>query len=235
MVPQVFAPGDGTGLYECMLQAKEEGKIRHIGVTAHLINVAFDLVKSGLYETLQFPFSYLSGERELELVRMCNEANMGYVVMKGMAGGLITRSDAAMAFTSQYDVLPIWGVQKMSELEEWLGYNTSSPSMTAETEEFIASARAELAGDFCRGCGYCMPCSVDIVINQCARMSLMLRRTSSTGWLSEHWQEEMEKIENCIDCGLCESRCPYQLKIPELLRKNLVDYRAVIAGEVKVQ
>ena len=234
MVPRVFAPGDGTGLYECMLQAKEQGKIRHIGVTAHLINVAFELVESGLYETLQFPFSYLSGPREVELVQACNAANMGFVVMKGMAGGLITRSDAAMAFVSQHDVLPIWGVQKMSELDEWLSYMERTPQMTSEMTEFIEGERAELAGDFCRGCGYCLPCSAGIQINQCARMSLMLRRTPSASWLSERWQGEMDKIEDCTACGLCESRCPYQLKIPALLRKNLADYRAVLAGEVEV-
>lgn len=233
-VPQVYAPGDGTGLYECMLEAKEQGKIRHIGVTAHLLNVAFELVESGLYETLQFPFSYLSGQREVDLVQACKQANMGFVVMKGMAGGLITRSDAAMAFTAQYDVMPIWGIQKMSELEEWLSYNENTPELTPELEAFIEGERAELAGDFCRGCGYCMPCSVGITINQCARMSLMLRRAPSAAWTTDFWQAEMEKIDECIDCGVCLSRCPYQLQIPDLLRKNLADYREVLAGNVVV-
>ena len=234
MVDRVYAPGDGTGMYECMVQAKEEGKIRHIGVTAHLINVAFDLVASGLYETLQFPFSYLSSEREFELVRACNQANMGFVVMKGMAGGLITHSDAAMAFVAQHDVLPIWGIQKMSELEEWLGYIGNQPAMTSELEAFIEQERAELAGDFCRGCGYCLPCAAGIAINQCARMSLMLRRTPSAGWLGDTWRAEMDRIEECNECGQCERRCPYQLKIPKLLRKNLDDYRSVLAGETQV-
>lgn len=221
-------------MYECMLEAKEQGKIRHIGVTAHLLNVAFELVESGLYETLQFPFSYLSGSREVELVQKCKEANMGFVVMKGMAGGLITRAEAAMAFTSQYDVMPIWGIQKQEELQEWLSFNQNTPVMTPELEAFIAQEREELAGDFCRGCGYCMPCTVGITINQCARMSLMLRRAPSAAWTTEHWQAEMEKIDKCVDCGVCMDRCPYQLQIPTLLRKNLADYRAVIAGEVEV-
>lgn len=233
-VGQVWRPGDGSGMYECMLEAKEQGKIRHIGVTAHLLNVAFELVESGLYETLQFPFSYLSGSREVELVQKCKEANMGFVVMKGMAGGLITRAEAAMAFTSQYDVMPIWGIQKQEELQEWLSFNQNTPVMTPELEAFIAQEREELAGDFCRGCGYCMPCTVGITINQCARMSLMLRRAPSAAWTTEHWQAEMEKIDKCVDCGVCMDRCPYQLQIPTLLRKNLADYRAVIAGEVEV-
>ncbi|MBO4365574.1 MAG: aldo/keto reductase [Eggerthellaceae bacterium] len=233
-VSQVWHPGDGTGMYECMLEAKRQGKIRHIGVTAHLLNVAFDLVESGLYETLQFPFSYLSNEREIELVRACNEANMGFVCMKGMAGGLITHSDAAMAFMAEHDVLPIWGIQRMSELDEWLSYNQSMPSMTSELRGFIECERTELAGDFCRGCGYCKPCPQGIVINACARMSLMIRRAPSSKWLSEHWQAEMEKVNDCIDCGTCMSRCPYQLDIPTLMRKNLEDYHAILAGEVTV-
>ena len=90
-------------------------------------------------------------------------------------------------------------------------------------------------GDFCRGCGYCMPCTVGIEINNCNRMSLMLRRAPSASWLSEHWQAEMEKIENCIGCGACLSKCPYELNIPELLKKNLEDYREVLAGRRSVQ
>lgn len=234
-VNQCYAPGDGTGMYECMLEAKAQGKIRHIGVTAHKLEIAFDCVRSGLYETLQFPFSYLSSEREVELVQACREAGMGFIAMKGLAGGLIRNSKAAMAYMLQFDnVLPIWGVQRMSELEEWLAFMDAEPSMDEETRIYIEKERAELAGDFCRGCGYCMPCPAGIMINQCARMSLMLRRAPSAGWLSEDMQAEMKKIENCLNCGKCRSRCPYELNTPELLRKNLEDYKKVLAGEAAV-
>lgn len=234
-VNQCYAPGDGTGMYECMLEAKAQGKIRHIGVTAHKLEVAFDCVKSGLYETLQFPFSYLSSEREVMLVEACKEANMGFIAMKGLAGGLIHNARAAMAYMTQFDnVLPIWGIQRMSELEEWLAFMEEAPAFDGEIKAYIERERAELAGDFCRGCGYCMPCPAGIVINQCARMSLMLRRAPSAGWLSEEMQAEMKKIENCLNCGVCRTRCPYELNTPELLRKNLEDYRRVLAGEVTV-
>ena len=85
-------------MYECMLEAKEQGKIRHIGVTSHKLDVAKECIESGLYETLQFPFSYISTEKELELVRMCKEHNMGFIAMKGLAGGLINNSRAAFAY-----------------------------------------------------------------------------------------------------------------------------------------
>lgn len=234
-VDQCYRPGDGTGMYECMQKAKEEGKIRHIGVTAHKLEVAFECVESGLYETLQYPFSYLAAPREVELVNLCKEKNMGFIAMKGLAGGLITNSKAAMAFMTQYEnVLPIWGIQRESELKEWLSYMENTPQLDDAICAFIEKEKAELMGEFCRGCGYCMPCPKGIMINQCARMSLMLRRAPSAGWLSENMQQEMKKIEDCVKCGACMKKCPYSLNTPELLKKNYEDYKRVLAGEVSV-
>ncbi|MBR5418346.1 MAG: aldo/keto reductase [Clostridiales bacterium] len=223
--------GEGDELYEAMKEAKKQGKIRHIGITAHKIGVAEDIVKSGLYETLQFPFSYLASARDIQLVKDCAAANMGFIAMKGLSGGLLTNSEACMAFMNDYDVLPIWGVQRESELDEWLSFFEKDIRMTDEIRDFIENDRKELLGEFCRGCGYCMPCTVDITINQCARMSQMIRRAPSQNWLTDHWVNEMMKIEDCVDCGLCKTRCPYELDIPNLLRKNLVDYKEILAGK----
>lgn len=232
---QCYRPGDGTGMYECMVEAKAQGKIRHIGLTNHILKVAHEAIDSGLYETLQFPFSYLATEKELELVEKCKEANMGFIAMKGLAGGLITNSAAAYAYIAQFDnVLPIWGIQREAELDEWLSYMDHSPTMTPELEAFIAKEKTELSGDFCRGCGYCMPCPQGIIINQCARMSLMLRRAPTANSLNQWTQASMEAIENCLDCGQCKSKCPYGLDTPALLRKNLADYRRVMSGKVSV-
>ena len=222
-------PGDGSGLYECMLEAKAQGKIRHIGITNHRLHVAEEAVRSGLYETLQFPFSYLASDKEASLVELCKEENVGFICMKALCGGLITRSDAAYAYLAQYEnTLPIWGIQKESELDEFLSYQDNAPTMTGEIADFIEEERKALAGDFCRGCGYCMPCPADIKINNAARTSLLLRRSPSANWLTPAWQAEMEKIENCLNCGQCMSRCPYGLNTPELLRKNLEDYRTFL-------
>ena len=233
---QCYRPGDGTGMYECMEELKKEGKIRHIGITAHKLYIAEEAIESGLYETLQYPFSYLSSEKELALVKKCKEANMGFIAMKGLAGGLINRSEAAMAFMTQFDnVLPIWGIQKEKELEEWLAFMEETPAMTEELRTYIEKEQKELTGAFCRGCGYCMPCPAGIMINQCARMSLMLRRAPSKAWLTPEMQAEMKKIEGCLHCNQCMSKCPYELNTPELLQKNYEDYKKVLAGEVKVQ
>lgn len=161
---------------------------------------------------------------------------MGFIAMKGLAGGLIHNSRAAMAFMTQFDnVLPIWGIQKMEELEEWLVFMEETPVYDEELRAYVEQEKKELSGDFCRGCGYCMPCPAGIMINNCARMSLMLRRAPSKAWLTEEMQAEMAKIKNCLNCRQCVSKCPYELNTPELLRKNLEDYRKVLAGEVKVQ
>ena len=233
---QCYRPGDGTGMYECMEELKKEGKIRHIGITAHKLYIAEEAVESGLYETLQYPFRYLSSEKEIALVKKCKEANMGFIAMKGLAGGLINRSEAAMAFMSQFDnALPIWGIQKEKELEEWLSYMAETPTMNEELTAYIEKEQKELTGEFCRGCGYCMPCPAGIMINQCARMSLMLRRAPSKAWLTPQMQAEMKKIEVCLHCNQCMKKCPYELNTPELLKKNYEDYKKVLAGEVKVQ
>ncbi len=229
-------PGDGTGLYEAMLEAKAQGKIRHIGITNHRLNVAEEAVKSGLYETLQFPFCYLATEKDIALVNLCKEHNVGFIAMKGLSGGLINKSNAAYAWMTQFDnVVPIWGVQRENELDEFISYFENEPSIDdEEIKAIIDKDRKELIGNFCRACGYCMPCPMGIEINSCARMSQLIRRSPSANWLSEKSQAMMMNIENCIECGQCKSKCPYGLDTPALLKLNLEDYKNILSGKVTV-
>ena len=233
--PFVPKPGDESGLYDAALEAKRQGKIRHIGITNHRLAVAGEAIESGLYETLQFPFSYISGEKELELVEACRRANMGFIAMKSLSGGLISNAAAAYAFAAQFDnVVPIWGVQRESELKDFLACIDEPPAMTDELRAVIEKDRAELGGDFCRGCGYCLPCPQGIEIFTCARMSLLIRRAPSAMQLTPESQAKMKKIENCLNCGQCAARCPYGLDTPALLEKNYEDYKRILAGEVSV-
>ncbi len=225
-------PGDGSGLYEAALEAKEQGKIRHIGITTHRFEVALEAIASGLYETLQFPLCYLATEKDLAVVQACKEAGMGFIAMKGLSGGLITNSAAAYAWLDQFDhVLPIWGVQRERELDEFLSYIQTPPVLTQEIKALIDRDRAQLQGEFCRGCGYCMPCPVGIEINNCARMSLMIRRAPTEAWTDEKGQERMHKIKDCLNCGACKAKCPYGLDTPKLLRDNYRDFLEVLAGK----
>lgn len=222
-------PGDESGLYDAILKAKEQGKVRHIGITNHRLSVAKEAITSGLYETMQFPFCYLATEADMEIVSLCKEETMGFIAMKALSGGLITDSALAYAYLAQFDhVAPIWGVQRESELDEFLSYQENPPVLTEEMKAQIERDRIELSGEFCRGCGYCMPCPAGIEINNCARMSLMLRRAPKSEYLTEEWQEKMKKIEGCLECGQCMTKCPYGLKTPELLKKNYEDFKTFL-------
>ena len=222
-------PGDGTGLYEAMLEAKAQGLIRHIGITNHRLKVAMEAAESGLYETIQFPFSYLATEKEQELVKLCEERGIGFIAMKALSGGLITHAAAAYAYLAQFpNVLPIWGIQKEKELDEFIEYNNHPPVMKDEITAIIDHDRRELGKDFCRGCGYCLPCPANIDIPTSARMSLMIRRAPVSVYLNSEWQEKMRRIEDCIHCDHCKSHCPYGLDTPQLLQENWVDYQNFI-------
>ena len=223
-------PKDGSGLYEAMLEAKEKGMVRHIGITNHRLFIAREAIASGNFETLQFPFCYLTTEKELGLVEDCEKADMGYIAMKGLSGGLLNNAEACYAFMQEYPhVVPIWGIQHEWELDQWLELTERTPRLTPELRAVIEADRKDLAGSFCRSCGYCLPCAAGIDIPQAARMSALLRRSPYQPYMSDAWHEKMHQIENCVHCGACKSRCPYGLDTPNLLVEMLKDYDAFYA------
>ena len=229
-----FVPKEDDELFKAMLEAKEKGMVRHIGITTHKITFAHEAIESGLYETLQYPFSYLSGEEEISLVEKCNDLDVGFIAMKAMGGGLITNSKASYAFLNQFDnVLPIWGIQKLSELDEFLSYDENT-ILTDDLKSDIEKDKQELGENFCRGCAYCMPCPEEINISLCARMSLWIRRFPSEPYLTEEYQDMMMKTLDCIECYSCADKCPYELDIPQLLKENYEDYQNVLSGKTKV-
>lgn len=222
---------DPKGIYAAALEAKRRGWIHHIGFTAHQVGIAEQLIDSGMYETCQFPFSYISSERDIALAERCKKAGMGFIAMKGLAGGLLTNVAACQAFMNQHDnVVPIWGIQHKEELDQWLAIAQENPAMTDEIASFIEKERKELAGSFCRGCGYCMPCTVGIKINNAARMNMLLRRSPWQPYMSDEWYAEMQKINDCIECRICTKRCPYGLDTPALLKYMLKDYNEFYAS-----
>lgn len=136
-------PGDGSGLYEAMLEAKAQGKIRHIGITNHRLTVATEAIESGLYETLQFPFCYLATKKDIEVEEACSKAGMGFIAMKALSGGLITDSRAAYAYLAQYpNVLPIWGVQRETEMDEFLSYVENPPVYTKKLKHLLKKRKS---------------------------------------------------------------------------------------------
>ena len=230
-VPEVPDPEDPNGAYAGALEAKRRGWIDHIGVTTHRVDVAEACIASGNFETLQFPFSYISSERDIALAAKCKEAGMGYIAMKGLAGGMLTNVRACHAFMKLYDnVVPIWGIQKLEELEQWLAVAEEDPDMDEELDAFIKQERQELSGSFCRSCGYCMPCPMGIEIRNCARMNMLLRRSPWQQYMTDEWYAKMQKINDCINCRKCVSKCPYGLDQPSLLKYMLKDYNEFYAS-----
>jgi predicted aldo/keto reductase-like oxidoreductase len=224
-------PEDGSGLYEAMQMAQHQGKIRFIGISNHHLGLAREAMESGLYDTLQFPFSYLSDEKEIELVNACKRNNVGFIAMKALSGGLITDIFTARAFMGDFrNVAPIWGIQRMDELDLLIEAMHRPAGLTDLDRARIEADRAELSGDFCRGCGYCTPCPADIQIFICARMSLTTRRMPLSRVLSDEFRGHMEKTKDCTECGACASKCPYGLNPPELLKRNYAEYRVFLAA-----
>ncbi len=219
-------PGGEDGLYDALLSAREKGLIRFIGFSNHRLSRAVDAACSGLYDTVQFPLNTLSSAEDLALAEVCREHDIGLIAMKGLSGGLLTNARAAFAFLRQYEnVLPIWGVQRERELDEFLAYERNPPRLDEALQQAIAKDRAELAGEFCRGCGYCLPCPAGIPINMAARIILLMRRMPSHLYLTPDWRKNMALIEECQECGQCRERCPYGLDPPALLKKNWEEYQ----------
>ncbi len=188
---------DPEGIHQALETARKAGKCRFIGVTSHRRDVAEAAAKTGLYDTVQFPVSHVSPQEDVDLVKLCGDLDVGFIAMKGLSGGLLTNARAAYAFFQQLpNAVPIWGVQKKEELQDFLDCASQGVTMTPELQAEIEKDRKELAGNFCRGCGYCMPCREGIQINTIARLPQLLRRSPWQGYMTEEWAAEMAKVEN---------------------------------------
>lgn len=223
--PELPDVNDSESAYGALLEARRKGAARFIGITCHRLDNAIAAVNSGSYDTVQFPLNPLSSQDDRSLIELCNVHDVGLIAMKALSGGLITNAAYSFAFLRQFDnVLPIWGIQHERELDEFLAMEEHPPLLDESMREAIEVDRRELAGFFCRGCGYCMPCPAGIEINWVARMKLLLRRAPSKGFLSDEWRVKMGRIKACIHCEACRKKCPYQLDVPALLTMNLDDY-----------
>ena len=227
---QLPDPEDPEGAFAAALEMQQKGYIRHIGITNHRPGVARAAIESGNFETLQVPFCSLATDQDLALVEACRQADMGFIAMKGLSGGLLNNAQACYAFMrDQAGVVPIWGIQHEWELDQWLELTERDPGLTPELQAVIDRDRKELAGNFCRSCGYCLPCSAGIDIPQAARMRQLLGRSPYKPYMTDEWYAKMHKIEDCIHCDLCKSRCPFSLDTPALLQKQLAEYDAFYA------
>ncbi len=200
---------DPESAYAGLLEARERGLTRFIGVSCHRLSNALEAARSGRYDTVQFPLSSLSSEDDLALVALCRENDCGLIAMKALSGGLITNAKTSFAFLRQFEnVLPIWGIQHEHELDEFLALEADPPVLDEALWNLIRKDRMELAGMFCRGCGYCMPCPAGIEISWVARMSLLLRRAPSQNFMTDEWRDKMRLVNDCTQCGQCRTQMP---------------------------
>lgn len=220
-------PRDPKSLYGALLEARRKGMVRFLGVTNHRKDVALQAARSGLYDTVQFPFNHLSSAEDVALVEECARLDVGFIAMKALSGGMVSNVAATFAYLRQYGgVLPIWGIQRMEELAEFLALEKDPPAMDDGMRATIETDRKELAGAFCRACGYCLPCPAEIPIPMAARLSFALKRMPWRQFLTPQWKEQMGRIRDCRDCGHCRQHCPYGLDTPALLKRMLAEYEA---------
>ncbi len=223
----LFEPG---GAMEAARKALQAGKIRHIGLSSHNLGVAIQAVKSGLFETIQFPFNYVTREPADELIPLAAERGVGFIGMKPFAGGMLGRADLSIKYVLQYDsVVPDPGIETAEEIEEIVSIVERGDWELSPTElREIDARRDELGTQFCRQCGYCQPCPQEIQISM-----VMITEGMWKLWPREIFMEWMggviETARTCLKCGECESRCPYELPIRDRIDESIAFYDRVAA------
>ncbi len=218
---QVTAPGGALAAAE---KAQREGKIRFIGFTSHSIAVAKDACRTGRFATVQIPFNFIEYDPADELFGIARELDMGIIAMKPLGGGLLERADLCFKFLQQYpEVLPIPGISKTAEIDEILTYYESPAPLTDADQHEIERIRLELGKKFCHRCGYCLPCEQGVRIRDVLIFKSVSRRFDRSTAIALV-KDAMETAENCIECGECVERCPYDLEIPEMLKESFQLY-----------
>ena len=224
-----------NGLYLVFEKAKKAGKIRHIGITSHQMDAAKAEVKTGRFETIMFPFNFITNEPAKELLPLCREQDMGFIVMKPLAGGMLNNATIAFKYLLQFpDVVAIPGIEKIPEIEEIHKIYSGSTKMTAAEKKQMRQMIDELGTRFCRRCDYCQPCAQGIPISMIMTFPTFVKRLPPDWYLkSPMIPDGMAKAANCTECGECEARCPFKLPIREMLKEGYNLYEQVKAAQPK--
>lgn len=213
----VCAPG---GALEALLEAKAAGKIGHIGITLHSADVFRKALELDWVETVMFPYNIVETQAE-ELIKACAEKNIGFICMKPLAGGAIEDAQLAMRFIAHNpDVtVTIPGMAEKKELDQNVASYCDKAPLTQEELEKIEKIRSELGNNFCRRCGYCAPCTVGIGIPAALVAEGYHLRYGLASYAMARYEASGAAASNCVDCGLCEERCPYHLPIRQMLKR----------------
>ena len=218
----VCAPG---GALEALMEAKAAGKVLHLGVTAHSTEVFEKALELPWVETIMFPYNIVESQGT-ELMRQAHEKNIGFICMKPMAGGALEDGRLAIRYiTANPDVtVVIPGMHSPDEVRENVAAVEDSSPLTEEEKAAFEKIRRELGTEFCRRCGYCAPCTVGINIPNVFTFHAYLDRYGLSEWAKDRYASLPVHAGDCVDCGLCETRCPYELPIRQMLKKAAADF-----------
>jgi predicted aldo/keto reductase-like oxidoreductase len=221
---QVAAPG---GALEALMEAKAAGKVRHLGVTAHSLEVFQRALELDWVETIMFPYNIVENQGE-ELMARAKEQNVGFVDMKPLAGGAIEDSELALRYIKANPnvTLVIPGMYSPEEVTKNAAAMEDDRPLSVEDQAKMEQIRKDLGTQFCRRCNYCAPCTVGISIPNAFLFQGYLRRYGLAGWAKDRYSGMTAKAGDCVECGECESRCPYQLPIREMMKKVAQDFGA---------
>jgi len=221
---RIMAPGGPITVVE---EAKKAGLVKHIGATTHSMDMAKELVKSDLFETIMFPFNFITCEAAEELLPLVREHDVGFIAMKPLAGGILENITIAFKYLFQFpDVVPIPGIGEVAEIEEIVQILEEAGPMTSAELKEMARLKQELGKSFCRRCEYCQPCPVEIPIPMVMDVYGFARKSPPEMLFSGHLAELMAKAAECTKCGDCEERCPYRLPIREMIEERVNWYQA---------
>lgn len=213
------------GAYEALAKAREDGKVRNIGMSSHNISTAIKACRTGKFDTLQFPFNFIERDPAEELFDVAREMDMGIIGMKPLGGGLLERADLCFGFLQQHpDVVPIPGIQSKAEVDEIAALYQAPKTLSDADLQAIETIRSELGLKFCHRCEYCMPCDKEVTIPGVLNFKSVAKRLMPAAAIAMA-HAAMESVEKCEECGECVERCPYDLPIPELLKENLALYK----------
>lgn len=219
---QVTAPG---GALEALVEARAAGKIGHIGLTAHSKKVFEKALTLDWVETIMFPYNIVETQGE-ELIRQCQDKGIGFIAMKPLAGGAIENATLALRYIMQNDAVTVVipGMAASEELEQNLAAASDASPLSEEENSQVQAVRDELGTQFCRRCNYCAPCTVGISIPNVFLMQGYLRRYGLADWAKARYGALEVKASACVACGACETRCPYQLPIRQMLKQAAQDF-----------
>jgi len=220
---RVLAPDGPMAAVE---KARDAGLVKHIGITSHQIDVAKEAVTSGRFETIMFPFNFVTSEAADELLPLAREHDVGFIVMKPLSGGMIDNAKIAFKYLFQFqDIVAIPGIEKVHEIEEIVKILEGPKAITAAELEEMQKLKQELGTRFRHRCDYCQPCSEGIAISNVMMYPSLARRLPPELLFSGFWGQIVEKADTCTECGECEERCPYHLPIRDLLAEYVEQYR----------